>query len=70
MHIAGICKCAAVRKSKGWVQKKNACKKHSNPYLLLQEVNNIWQRKRQGTVVGEQWLPDEMHDGPRDAYKC
>lgn len=55
---------------RGGCKKKNACKKHSNPYLLLQEVNNIWQRKRQGTVVGEQWLPDEMHDGPRDAYKC
>lgn len=51
-------------------KKRTAYKKHSNPYLLLQEVNNIWQRKMQGTVGGEQWLPDEMHDGQRDAYKC
>lgn len=50
MHIADIGKCAAVHKSKGCVQKKKGekktYKKHSNPYLLLQEVNIIWQRKK------------------------
>lgn len=68
MHTANVgkCrKCAVVQKSKRGRSKKH-CGKHDNRNLLLQRSTF---RKRRERQCCERWLPDEMHDGPCDAYK-
>lgn len=70
MHIAGICICAAVHKSKGWVQKQMLIRNLAIHICCSRKLTTFGKEKGQGTVGGEQWLPDEMHDGPCDACKC
>lgn len=57
------------------INQKGACKKK----ILIRNIaihvccsrksTTFGEGKKAGAVGGEQWLPDEMHDGPHDAYK-